>query len=361
MWFLIPLIPLILVIFDFLTFLILGKRKLIMVVLLRLVEVVSLLLLPAIFLYFSGTKNDCCDDFTAVFSPKHALTIYLLIALVLVSYFYLSYRKFIAPPIIEVISNCFVVVGLILNIFIFIQGKELILGFTGNVPIIILFISVIVKSQRQFIEQSKLSEFLPKNKIEAKMLEILQLQPIIKFPIVFLLCLPITGLIISFLLLFGQKPDSIIRAFTDTYKHGFSQLDYECANVQCGGHYLCSVAANGHHAIVKPQRTGKRNGANIICNRQLLISNAFEDLIQEKLPFIHHVIRKQYNKVGNIIHKYYDIFNNKFLSDIVYILMKPLEWIFLLALYTFDQKPENRISKQYLSKSDRDEIERHNI
>ena len=29
-------------------------------------------------------------------------------------------------------------------------------------------------------------------------------------------------------------------------------------------------------------------------------------------------------------------------------LMKPLEWLFLVVLYTFDRKPENRICSQYL-------------
>ncbi|MGN1181023.1 MAG: DUF6688 family protein [Suilimivivens sp.] len=28
--------------------------------------------------------------------------------------------------------------------------------------------------------------------------------------------------------------------------------------------------------------------------------------------------------------------------------MKPLEWIFLIVLYLFDEKPENRICRQYL-------------
>ena len=36
--------------------------------------------------------------------------------------------------------------------------------------------------------------------------------------------------------------------------------------------------------------------------------------------------------------------------------MKPLELIFLLTLYTFDNKPENRIAKQYLSKVDRQKL-----
>ena len=37
-------------------------------------------------------------------------------------------------------------------------------------------------------------------------------------------------------------------------------------------------------------------------------------------------------------------------ADITYILMKPLEWIFLLVLYIFDVNPENRIVTQYIGK-----------
>ena len=35
-------------------------------------------------------------------------------------------------------------------------------------------------------------------------------------------------------------------------------------------------------------------------------------------------------------------------ADITYLVMKPLEWIFLLVLYLTDRKPEDRIAKQYL-------------
>lgn len=179
-------------------------------------------------------------------------------------------------------------------------------------------------------------------------LKILYSPAFIKFPILLVLCMPIMVVFISFLLLFGQKPDSLIRAFTDTYQHGFSQLNHECDNVQCGGHYLCSVAANGHTGIVKPERLGIRNGNPIICNRQLLVSNAFEELLEERLPKLHRFIRHNYNKVGNMIHRHYGIFSNKYVSDFVYVIMKPAEWMFLLVLYTFDTKPENRIARQYL-------------
>ena len=156
--------------------------------------------------------------------------------------------------------------------------------------------------------------------------------------------------------LFGQKTDSIILAFTQTYYQGLSKLTPLCENVSCGEHFLCSVAANGHKNIAKPFRFGIRNGALVNCNRQLLISNAFEELIAERLPCIHLFIRRHYNKVGNQIHKYYYIFKIKLVSDIIYILMKPLEWLFIFTLYLFDSTPENRIAIQYINEEARKAI-----
>ena len=118
-----------------------------------------------------------------------------------------------------------------------------------------------------------------------------------------------------------------------------------CENGECGGHFLCSVAAKGHKSIVRPERYGERNGHKIICNRQLLIANAFEELMQDHVLFIHGYIRRQYNKVGSFVHRYYPVFSNKFVADIVYLAMKPLEWLFVLTLYTFDAKPEDKDCK----------------
>ena len=349
-------LPLLIALIDFLGFLIKGKR-IVNIALIRIVEIGAFLILP--YLYVSlDNKNDCCGD-SAAFSPEHQPTIWVIVILCLIAYFYSSYRKLISTPVLEIIINSFLLIGIILNVFIAIQTKDSFLAIGGNLSIILLAILVLAKNQKAFIEQSQELENSPKSKLESFAWQILKLQPIVKFPIIFILCLPILVIITAILLLVGQKPDSIVRAFTDTYKHGFSQWDYKCDNVQCGGHYLCSVAANGHTKIVRPQRRGMRNGHNIICNRQLLISNAFEDLIQDRLPFLHKLIRRQYNKVGNFIHRYYDIFNNKFVSDFIYILMKQLEWFFLLTLYTFDRKPENRIAKQYISNTDRQQIDRY--
>ena len=152
------------------------------------------------------------------------------------------------------------------------------------------------------------------------------------------------------LLLFGQKPDSLTRAFTDTYRHGLSQLDHECAGIVCEGHYLCTIAAKGHKSFVKPIRLGTRGGQTIICNRQLLVSNAFEELLQQNFPKLHYFIRKKYDRLGNIVEKNYHLFNHKLIADIVYFLMKPLEWFFVFVLYCCDKNPENRIARQYMVK-----------
>jgi len=345
---------------NFFYYLIYG-RQLPGLTLIRIIEVWTICLVPAFFLTFADLdqQNDCCTD-SALFSPAHRIGIYILIFLCTAAYFYSSYRKHIAPPVIEVLTNCFLMVGVVLNVLICIHLNPQELGAAlwlfGNIPIIMLFILKLSHNQKILSDYLQKEISLSDNVFTKISLKILQANPFIKFPVLLIIGLPVILLLTLLLFAFGQKPDTLIRAFTDTYKHGFSQLDYMCDNVECGGHFLCSVGANGHRTIVKPVRYGERNGSKIICNRQLLISNAFEELVQEKTPAVHKFIRRNYNKVGNLIHKHYHVFKNKIISDIVYLLMKPLELVFLLILYTFDKKPEDRIAKQYLTKNDKEKI-----
>jgi hypothetical protein len=344
-------LPVIFVLIDFFTYLLKGKR-LYYPFINRILEIIIVIVLPLLYLIIlDESKNDCCSD-SATFSPDHKITIYTFIALCVISFFHSVYKKKVSTPVIEVATNSMLIIGIVLNIFIAIQIEEYLWIF-ANLPIIILFIQAMLQNQKRLVEYLKENEVESNSFLEKSSWKILKYKPIIKIPILFLLCLPIIAIITGFLLLFGQKPDSLIRAFTDTYKHGLSQLDHMCYNVTCSGHYLCSVAANGHQNIVKPQRLGVRNGKTIICNRQLLIANAFEDLIQEKMPKTHKIIRKNYNKVGNIVHKYYKFFDIKVVSDFIYFIMKPFELFFLFVLYTFDYKPENRIAIQYLKEEDR--------
>jgi len=352
-------LPSILILIDFIIYIITGKR-LYNIIFNRILELITIIGLPLFFLIgYEQNINDCCSK-SATFSPEHSLVIYVLISVCVIAYFLSAYKERIISPIIETLINSILLGGIVLNIFIAIQVGQPLWLF-GNLPIVLLFIFELIKNQQKLSAYSSNFDFNTLNKIEKIAWKILNSELILKIPILLILCLPILILTSSFLMLFGQKPDSIIRAFTDTYKHGFSQLDYMCENVECGGHFLCSVAANGHKKIVSPTRLGERGGNKIMCNRQLLIANAFEELIEDELPQLHKFIRRNYNKVGNLIHRYYRVFNIKFIADFVYLIMKPLELFFLIALYTFDQNPENRIAKQYLSPLDRYRIKNNGL
>lgn len=327
----------------------------------RIIQIWTVVILPTLFLSFMDlpNQNDCCSD-SAVFSPEHRIGIYTLIILYTLAFTISVFRKDVLTPIAELLLNSFLILGLLLNMAFCIhfttEEEGYLMWVFGNIPIILLLLLTLTENQkllRSYIEEN---DYQSNSMVGKLCIYVLKQNPIIKYPILTILLVPLLLVLSLFLLLFGQKPDSIIKAFTDTYKHGFSQLDHMCDNVACGGHFLCSVGANGHRAIVKPIRYGIRNGHKIICTRQLLISNAFEELIQEYFPKMHKIIRRNYNKVGNAIHKHYSIFNHKLVSDFIYICMKPLELIFLLTLYTFDKKPENRIAVQYLSHEDKVKI-----
>ncbi len=312
-------------------------------------EFSAMIVLPFIFISFYdfGTINNCCLE-SAFFSPAHRLTIYFLILLNILAYYYSSVRERTAPPLIELIVNAFLAMGLVLCVLIVIHSKETFDWICGIPAIVMFLISQMVVNHRLLIseiaQQQNSDDQHPYTKA---CLRLLKANVFIKFPLLLVFSVPLLLFLSLLLYVFGQRPDSVIRAFTETYKHGFSQWDYQCENVECGGHYLCSVAANGHTRVVKPVRIGKRNGHYIICNRQLLVSNAFEELIQEKYPALHRVIRKQYDKVGDMVHRNYKVYSKKWVSDIVYVIMKPAEWAFLLVLYLADRKPEQRIARQY--------------
>ncbi|MDE5557645.1 MAG: hypothetical protein K2J32_08145 [Ruminococcus sp.] len=159
----------------------------------------------------------------------------------------------------------------------------------------------------------------------------------------FMLILPIAIICEILYIVFGQGVDGFIKAFTMTADWTFSTqtppppLEYH-------GHYLCTVASGGHEKVVKPIRYGIRRNQKIVVNRQLLIANAFEDLIHERFPKVHRKIRNFYDKYGYPVSRH---ITTRTRADIVYIIMKPLEYIFLAVLYMFDIQPENRIAVQY--------------
>lgn len=105
---------------------------------------------------------------------------------------------------------------------------------------------------------------------------------------------------------------------------------------------------------MKPIRMGERHGHRVVVNRQLCVANAFEQILEERTPRFHRAVRHFYDTYGFPIAK---LIRTKGAADIVYIIMKPLEWIFLIVLYLCDVNPENRIAVQYLPKRSMPKVE----
>lgn len=156
---------------------------------------------------------------------------------------------------------------------------------------------------------------------------------------------PVLIIVQLILVIFGQQPDSFIKVFLDTSSFNYSRVPYPLPIIIPGdSHYLCTVSVKGHKKLVKPLRAGIRGNHRILVNRQLLIANAFENILEQYTPKLHKLIRDIYDRYGYPLSKH---INTSWLADLIYILMKPIEWFFLLILYTVDHNPENRINVQY--------------
>ncbi len=163
----------------------------------------------------------------------------------------------------------------------------------------------------------------------------------------FIAVFPLALVIDIVLILFGQGADGPAKAFTMTADWTFSaQVPPSPLPLEYTGstHYLCTVAAGGHRALVKPLRFGIRGGQKIVVNRQLAVANAFEELLQERFFRLHRALRRFYDTHGYPVSR---LITTKLRADIVYILMKPAEWFFVCVLYLLCTTPEQRIRRQY--------------
>jgi hypothetical protein len=355
------------ILYTFIYFILfLWKRKKGILWINLVIQLITFLVLPLTFYDMDARGLDCCGD-TAFFSPEHVLSIKVLEVICTLAFFYSFYRKRLGPPLLEIYANCLLLIGIALNVVMLLHTKAGAVStmgpefytdlLIGHFPIILWLLISLIHNHRLILEYAEQGTPHHKNKFMSIGLKILLLPPLQKYPLLLLLCLPVLMVLSLTLLIFGQKPDSLIKAFTNTYKYGLSELS--CEGVICpdpGGHFLCTIASKGHKKFVKPTRAGIRWSGPITVNRQLLISNAFEELLQEKSPWLHKPIRKIYNKIGGSATLLHNLLGNKWISDIVYIIMKPLEWFFLFVLYFFCNKPENRINWQYLSAADRKAI-----
>jgi len=278
-------------------------------------------------------------------------TVIGILVLGVISYFIIRLRQTNLPPLIIVCAMSGILICSVYMLIFIIQlfNISLVENLVDGVFYLLIFpINYILCSIRAEMEMIK--KYREKEKIQkeyeneflnkcSKIINDSKNWPILSV----IFAIPMLIILICILTLFGQRPDEVIKAFLETSDWTLSK-EISPPPVEYDAHYLCTVSLMGHKKLVRPTRMGIRRGEKIVVNRQLCIANAFENLIEEKTPRFHHFVRYIYDKYGFPLAKH---IHTAWQADITYILMKPLEWIFLAVLYIFDKNPENRIQLQY--------------
>lgn len=289
-------------------------------------------------------------------SRDHLLSFLLFFGLSFFSILVVSFKRLQLPPLVITICLALIAIGIFVNISFILQVTNHdvydIYGYGNNsksttkiltlVPIqiilisILLFISIVrekAKYNDKYVFQNSFLNSINQILLRSRHIPLIAL----------LLTLPVFVFITFVLLLFGQEVDSLVKVYTDTATWRFSQEQHPPI-LDHTGHYLCTVAAKGNPKVVNPLFIGQRNNRFIIVNRQLQIANAFEEMISSISPSLHRVIRSNYDNYG---YNLSTLINNSMGSNLVFYLMKPLEGVFLVALYFYYVKPEKAIARQY--------------
>jgi hypothetical protein len=291
------------------------------------------------------------DRYHNIISSEYSY-MYFIVVLGFIGYFILlnnSAKKL--PPLLSAVYIVFLILMNIFQLTYAMQISKNVHGITNllylyHANVLLLSARVIHRHMKEQVEifRERLTE-KDENKKVGRLFS--KIDSLSKYSIfVFIVFFFVIALLEVIFVLLGQGLDAPIKAFTDTADWTFSQqtppppIDYD-------GHYLCTVAAGGHKKVVKPIRLGTRRNETIVVNRQLCIANAFEELIQEKTPKFHKKIRTFYDTHGYPLSRK---ITSPARADIIYIIMKPLEWAFLVYLYAFDLRPEQRIARQYTYK-----------
>ena len=176
---------------------------------------------------------------------------------------YISLEKM--PPLVAVLSMSALYLGVIqLIVFTFqvlnIENFDLLDPFLFVLPACCVLIAVrtilekIHQWQHITMEKSKIQDSPVLSSFDS-ILNNAALWPVFAL----ILAIPLLGILIGILVLFGQAPDAIVKAWTETSDWTLSQ-QISPPNVQYDEHYLCTVAAGGHRKVVKPIRKGVRHG-----------------------------------------------------------------------------------------------------
>jgi len=294
------------------------------------------------------TAIDIVDGGYTPFASKHLLTLIVFFGLSIGSILLLWLKENHLPPLILVLALVFVLIGVFISFAIIMQTSENtknygLEAFFFLLPIMYIAVAGIL-SYKVIVNEGKLAVSKIYNNSLLNYLNVQMSKAYLQPVWVVVLLFPVFVGVVAILLLFGQDYNSINKVFTETTTWHFSQQTHP-PFLDHRGHYLCTIAVCGDPKVVKPLRLGKRHGHEIVVNRQLLIANAFEELIQESTPKFHSIIRALYDKYGYPLSRKITTAKS---SNLTYRLMKPLEYFFLLVLYLCIYRPEVKINKQYV-------------
>ena len=292
-----------------------------------------------LFLLFSGEEHPYYEAIDSAglesyefVASKHRLIYMIFFVLYHISLLLLWFRKSALPPLILALGLCVLYIGLFFNGVLILQllGSQEGAGILACFPAFSLLLGLGIIIRTLYDLPKNLSFNTSKHQWLNKINEKISTKSAL-FCSSVIAILPVFVLVTLILMLFGDDYDAVSKALTETTTWGFSQHDHP-PHLPHQGHYLCTVAACGSPQLVKPLRWGIRGKQRIIVNRQLQIANAFEELIADLSPTLHRFIRKNYDRYGYDLSKK---IKSRWASNLTYILMKPLEWGFLLCLYTF--------------------------
>lgn len=89
--------------------------------------------------------------------------------------------------------------------------------------------------------------------------------------------------------------------------------------------FIVTAASKGHPKFVGSYVNPETNRRS---NRQLNSFRSFEEWLKRNAPKLHQTARQKYNIVGPIIARR---ISNRWLANLVYLALKPMEWLFRLA------------------------------
>jgi hypothetical protein len=111
-----------------------------------------------------------------------------------------------------------------------------------------------------------------------------------------------------------------------------------------GDCYIVSAAAHGHPLLVRSEASTTESGAIISVNNQLRTLKAAELTLRFFTPRGHRIARRIYDRLGPLGARR---LANPYLADLVYLALKPAEWLSFLVLACILGKQRKAVGRLY--------------